>query len=560
MSFAIEAARSAIDAGRIGRPVAVELLLYVVADHGRLESLLAAALDRALHLLGAEPARLWARGGVESGHVCVQVACREGQTAVVAAGSPGSSGLGQTLLLVVGTKGILSWEDDALAIDDALGNTVQQASGASKRLGEAVRQSLAQNRAIDLEGPGDARKPTDTAEPKDPARRGVSTPGNVKPSPLPIGVLLVGGSHTHQEMYAAAFAKDRRARLVGLTDAGDVTPRRRELNERLARQLQIPYLDDYGAALERKDVQVVSVCAEPQRRGPLIVRAAEAGKHLYLDKPLAASLAEARAIEASVRAAGVISQMFSLVHTPAGRRLKRLVDSGQLGQLVTLHCDQFFAKGQAGSARSARPRREAAVPTQFETIEAKRELYNVGVYPLVLLVWLLGRRALRVFATTGNYFFAEHEQHDMEDFGQMTLEFEGGLTATVAAGRTGWRSHPASGMNRVLLAGTKSTVCIDAFRPRWEVWADEPQWPMPRRHPEDPMGFWPSTQQEAGVQPKQSWLAEADESDVRHFLDCVEHGRASDVPVELAAHVLAILLAAYRSAATGQPAPVDAET
>jgi len=65
------------------------------------------------------------------------------------------------------------------------------------------------------------------------------------------------------------------------------------------------------------------------------------------------------------------------------------------------------------------------VPDRFELADSKRELSNVGVYPLVQLLSLVGRNVRRVTATTGNYFFAEHQRNNMEDFGQMLLELEG---------------------------------------------------------------------------------------------------------------------------------------
>ena len=68
------------------------------------------------------------------------------------------------------------------------------------------------------------------------------------------------------------------------------------------------------------------------------------------------------------------------------------------------------------------------------------------------------------------------------------------------------------------------------------------------------MGFWTSTQQAIGIAPKQAWLAPTDEhADVRHFVDCLVAGRDSDLPAEYAADALEALLAAYQSAAAGQP-------
>jgi hypothetical protein len=101
-------------------------------------------------------------------------------------------------------------------------------------------------------------------------------------------------------------------------------------------------------------------------------------------------------------------------------------ESARLGQLLAIHLDLCFAKGYAGTATLGTARRETYPPACYEVADAKRELTNIGVYPLVLLSALCGRRPRRVAAVTGNYFFAEHQQRDMEDFGQIALELEGG--------------------------------------------------------------------------------------------------------------------------------------
>ena len=91
------------------------------------------------------------------------------------------------------------------------------------------------------------------------------------------------------------------------------------------------------------------------------------------------------------------------------------------------------------------------------------------------------------------------------------------------------------------------------YRPRLEVWADEDAWQPPRRHPEDPMGFWSSTCQAAGVKPKNDWLAPptTGQNDFEYFLDCVEQGRRSDVSADVGADTTKVLMAAYESSEKG---------
>jgi predicted dehydrogenase len=68
------------------------------------------------------------------------------------------------------------------------------------------------------------------------------------------------------------------------------------------------------------DVDAVAFAVPPHAQGPLAVRAATAGRHLICEKPLAATLEDAAAVVAAVRAAGVQSSMvLTLRHAPAVR-------------------------------------------------------------------------------------------------------------------------------------------------------------------------------------------------------------------------------------------------
>ncbi len=371
----------------------------------------------------------------------------------------------------------------------------------------------------------------------------------------PYGVLLVSGAHTHQEDYAEAFAADPRCRLIAVTDEPDVDTRRHELNHQLARTWNLPYVPDLEQALCRSDVQIASICAPPERRARIAVRCAQAGKHLYLDKPLAPSLQDVRAMVAAVKDCQrpVRTHMFSFLPAPWASRAKRLLQSGWLGELRAIHADVFFAKGHAGTVTKPSVRREEYPPQRHQLTQAKRELDNIGVYPITMIHWLTGSPFASVRAATANFFFAEHERNDVEDFGLILATLSDDTPVTIAAGRIGWSAHPAGGVHRYILVGSRRTAVIDANRPRLEVYADAPPWTSPPPHPEDPMAFWTSTQREMGGRPKNAWLPlEASFSDVRYFLDCLDAGRESEMSIGPAAHATEVLLAGYLSASTGQ--------
>ena len=370
------------------------------------------------------------------------------------------------------------------------------------------------------------------------------------------GVLLVSGLRTHQENYGSLFQSDPRCRLVALSDEPDVGGERAKWNRALADEFDIPLVPDLEEALRMPGVEIVSVCAEPERRGRVVAICARAGKHVYIDKPMTPYLATADDVVRAVEESGVRSQMFSFISKAWCRRARSIVDSGELGELEAIHADWLFAKGHPGTADLTKKRVQPYPCERFSFVDSKAEFYAIGVYALGLVCWLARDRVRSVYGCTRNYFFDAHQKNGQEDFGFVSLQLESGLVATVTGGRIGWTSHPDSGENKVYLIGSKGSLCIDGNRMRLETSSNSAPWTPPEAHPGDPMGFWSSTNQEVGANPKESWAIlplEADEpNDANHFVDCIENEEESEMNAAAAAHLTEILLAGYKSAATGE--------
>ena len=383
------------------------------------------------------------------------------------------------------------------------------------------------------------------------------------PPTAPFGVLLVTGGMTHQENYGRGFQDDPRANVVGLADESDVDERRARLNRELADAMGILLLPDLNEALVRSDVHLVSVCSEFERRTRVSTLCANAGKHIYVDKPMATLMADANELVETARRKSLRGQMFTQVGAPYAQRLKRIVESGVLGDIRAIHCDLMFSKGYTGGVPVGQPRKEHYPPRQFTFTDAKREIWTTAVYSLTLIRWLLGGpRFESVYATSANYFFEEHHGRDVEDFGALAVTLDGGITATMSAGRIGWRSHPGSGPNFTRLIGTKGSVLIDANTPRAEIAADVDVWAPPPEDPADPMGFWSSTMERTKARPKAAWFVAPmipARSDQAMFLDCLEHDKEPEVTLSDAAQASEAMLAAYKSAATGEVVPLPLE-
>ena len=365
------------------------------------------------------------------------------------------------------------------------------------------------------------------------------------------GVLLLGGLRTHQENYAQGFAADSRCRLIAVSDEPDAPPERINLNRGLAEGLGIPYLPNLGEALARDDVHIVSVCVETERRGRVAVQCAQAGKHLYLDKPLALTVEDAQAIVGAIKSASVRSQMFSNVYSRWAGAARRALENDEIGELRAIHCDILFGKGNAGTAPVGHKRSEKPTVERYTFVEAKREMFDLGVYAVTMVNWLSQKPVKTVFGTTANYFFKEHLSCGIEDLGALVLTLDGGVTATISGGRIGWMSR---GVQYLHLVGTRGVLTFDAWQPRLEIFADEPAFQPPPPPPADPMSMWRSTQVKS--LPKRPWVPFAGERtqhyDAGAFVDCIEAGIESEMNAELAAQSIAVITAGYRSAAIGQ--------
>ena len=371
------------------------------------------------------------------------------------------------------------------------------------------------------------------------------------------GVLLIGGRRTHQEGKAGSFASHPLCHLVAVADERDVPETVLGLNRQLAADFNVPYIADLDEALARDDVHIVSSTPNVERRGRVGVRCLQAGKHVYFDKPLAGTLEDADAIVAAAERAGVRTQMFSLVNVPWVREAKRAIAEGRIGELKAVHVENLFAKGMAGTVPEGTVRREKEYVERFTFVEAKREMFDIGIYVVGFAHWLTGRKTESVFGITGNYIYSEHAGVDVEDFGSMALTMEGGITATLMGGRIGWMSHPDGGPERIVLIGTEGMLTFDHWRPRIEVYNDEPGFTPPPKDPLDPMGMWGATSPEFEPPPKRRWVQlDVDkglfDNDVAAFVDCIEQGREPEMNAKAAAPLTEVILAGYMSAARGE--------
>ncbi len=145
-----------------------------------------------------------------------------------------------------------------------------------------------------------------------------------------IGYQFMGRAHSHAYHDVARFfpldVEPEKAVICGRDRAGVEAAR-----ERLGWQESET---DWRRVVERDDVDLIDVCTPNNRHAEIAIAAAEHGKHVLCEKPLAMNLAEARSMLQAVERAGVVNMIcHNYRFAPAVQLAKQLVSQGQLGTI-----------------------------------------------------------------------------------------------------------------------------------------------------------------------------------------------------------------------------------
>lgn len=186
--------------------------------------------------------------------------------------------------------------------------------------------------------------------------------------------------------------------------------------------------DEYGvdtfssveAMCESPDVDAVWVCTPNLFHAEHTIIAAEAGKHVICEKPMAVTLDEAQSMVDAVDRTGVrYVQGHSKIFDPPVRRMREIVSSGELGRLIQLNTWEFkpWISGQ--------PR----LDTEVDSSKGGGVLYRQGPHQTDVVRGIGGGmvKSLRAIAGRWNPAFPLAEG-DYTAF----LEFEDGAAATMA--------------------------------------------------------------------------------------------------------------------------------
>ena len=329
-----------------------------------------------------------------------------------------------------------------------------------------------------------------------------------------VGAGLVGPRH-------AEFAA--RAAGAALRVVCDL---REDRGRPVAERFGAEWLPDYREVVQREDVDVVSVCLPTALHLDVAGAAAEAGKHVIVEKPLELNVQRARQLIDVCRRNGVkLAAIFNRRFVFGTRRARDAVRGGDLGKL--LMADMRFKAWRPASYYS-----ESGWRGTWDQ-EGGAALINQGIHGVDLVTWIAGP----IKRVAGH---ARHLRHAIEadDTTVAVCEYESGALGVIECATS---VLPRQG-DWLEFHGEKGSILLQNYQiAAWQVEGVEQGEP---------------TAEERA-------LPGADKGvDVGHFLqiqdmaDAVREGREPVVTGEDALHSLAVVQAIYESERTGGPVEV----
>lgn len=218
-----------------------------------------------------------------------------------------------------------------------------------------------------------------------------------------------------------------------------------------AQRYAIPaYQQDYRAILEHPDIEAVVICSSTDTHAGIIEEAAQAGKHIFCEKPIALDLASIdRALDAVRRAEVKLQVGFNRRFDANSRRVRRAVDQGEVGRPCIL------------SVVSRDP-----APPSIEYIRASGGMFlDMTIHDFDMARFLIGSEVEEIFAQAGALNNPEIGVAGDADTALVLLQFSNGALGTISNSRQAAYGYD----QRVELLGSAGAISTENNYPNTAI-------------------------------------------------------------------------------------------
>ena len=328
-----------------------------------------------------------------------------------------------------------------------------------------------------------------------------------------VGVAIHGAGSVSRE-HARAYLNNPHVRLVGISS------RRQESARRLADEIAAPcrVYPSYDKLLDDGDVQALSICTPNFEHAGLAIAAANAGKHILLEKPVAIRVEDLRPLRDAVRSAGVRSLVSFVLHwNPLVCTIRSLLAQGALGEVFYGECDYWHGISDSFASRSWIVKKELAGSA----------IDTGGCHAVDMMRQLVGEIAeVHAFATRRD------DRFDYPSTLVSTVRYANGAVGKISA----CLEARAPYMFNIDLLGTEGTVRDNRLYSK-KLFPGQTDFTA-----------IPTVVPDSGAVSHHPFGPQID-----HFIDCIRTGREPHPNIEDGIKTQAVCLAMGLSAESGQP-------
>jgi predicted dehydrogenase len=232
-------------------------------------------------------------------------------------------------------------------------------------------------------------------------------------------IALVGGAHIHTPGFIDLVKKrsDVRVKSVWDHDAARAEKRAKELNTQVVSDVKQIWSDP--------EITAVVIYSETTLHHDLVVAAAKAGKHMFVEKPLGITARESLAMAKAIEKANLLFTTGYFMRTdPKHLFLREEIAKGHFGKITRARGSNCH-NGSLGGWFDTEYRWMAD-----PKIAGVGAFGDLGTHKLDILMWLLGD----IEAVTADVKIVTGRYKDCDECGESLIQFRNGVLGTLAAG------------------------------------------------------------------------------------------------------------------------------
>lgn len=229
------------------------------------------------------------------------------------------------------------------------------------------------------------------------------------------------------------------ARSSGIADVIACYARTAATRDEFAAQHGVKAATSYEALLSDPDIDGLLLATSHSSHGDLTVEAASAGKHIFVEKPFTLTVDDGRRAIKAASEAGVVLQVgHNRRRQPANRRIKEMIDKGEMGLVVAIEANHAAGRGLSLDPAHWRASRSES-PLSGMT--------GMGVHQIDTMLWLLG--PIKSVLARSNRLL---KRTDLDDATVLAIEFQSGVVGSLVT------SYVTPSVQRIGVMGTERSV------------------------------------------------------------------------------------------------------